>query len=1295
MKKKFIVPVLALALGTSSLAGCKQGGGNKPQPQPSGPTYTGIRLDTTAMDLEVEYAATAVSLEGLVVYAQYSDSTEQAVSSGYTWSSLEISGTDRLQLRKEVTITYQSKSAKVNFTILPEPEKNWTETEIALMEAHLLGTVIPYIELDPYEVEWDESDKALYIEGGEATQASLLAYSDKYRTDFQIGRYETAEGSGIWYYTFSKEIERSGQAPAVVQGQFYATDSSYAPKESGVFFLAVEVDESYDKDWPTEKVAALATAVNPAATSVIPSFEADYYKVVPAKSGYYGEVIGYKVESDPSASYKASLSGWLIDESGTYPYALSPDGKFGIMYVYTAAAKRFEIVVTEARKAEWPSDDLEDLVGAFAGADEIPELTGDEVLANVKSFSVYPEYDLLLISVKSGSESAVASAYVSALSGASWHQHKFYGGNEYVSPSTTIDAYVTLPSSGGAVYVYFTPYQPNDYLVHNDIVEGSDRLPSAFSFGSYTDGFVYESQHKFYYQIPAVYVSVDTYDAEYGSQFYYYYLEEGQYKTIYLASAEAFATALAEKGAIYKATWDVAGRLEAMYSGLSAAGFFEFEEDGSGNIWFASPSQDFKISFATTYNTIQVSFADIASAVYVPVSAFPADAIADYLSKTPTAVPEIPNSSEGFDGYMAGRASASYDVYAKFDSEAHAEAALLAYVGLLEAASYTETPASSGIFVSSDEEITIKLSRFGLFFKAQVIDSAVFPLAKMADFLGERGNYTEENVPIIAKTSGVKFVGSGNDETGVYTVTATFSDADQAAAQASSYEDALEAKGFAEDEENEHSWSNLGLALRADVSVDGAAVKIEFSSIYIQAVTAKDLNDTFGTSFVNADIPGYIYKSYVNAGYVEMGENQGRFYYLSSYADAINDFGEIDDIIYSDSDNWAYVDSGNNGIYTTYNYVSVKYSWLLATVGIGYNSSSETYFIYIDFSVLSGMKELASFLEVPSYTTEMPRFLSSATGFQTTSNPSLAYAYFGSYTTNSTATGQQYASYYASQYASKLVDYGFVEVDTNVYFDGYVYVGVYINSQGSGDDEVWYVLLQLTLATPEQSVAFYASQFFGVEDYSSIIPPLPLGAAAITDMDIDEAFMSVEFTYADDDPGADDPKTAEQKAQFFLAAYAAQLQTSPYEFSYNSETGEFVSADGFYFLSASSEDGVVTLSVKSLFYKGQEALSNFMGVQYDRVLPSFEGLGMYFQSYDTTGEDPHCGLVFAFGSGEVASAVLNQYLTECHSMGLEVVEMSGYYIIAGTSGGYDVYVYAMVNSDNQFVVDVVNCAPVE
>lgn len=900
MKKKFIVPVVALALGTSSLAGCKQS-----PAKPKAPTLSSLKFDTTSVQMEYVYEATAVSLDGLKVYAVYSDESEVEVSDyDYVQSDLAITNEDRagakLGQKKKVKITYQTKSKNLEFTIKPEVV-DWKEEEKTLMTSNLLGVALPFnraLKNKTYTVEWDATEETLYIDAeGTYDQDSLTAYKATFLSTEGWQTSTQTYGNGK-IVNFQKEVAREGEAPAVVTGAFSVVDrTTGAPAESGDFDLYARVEEPYVKDWPAATALDYSKKYSSDADpDVLPAATADYYEIYSEADQGFDAIIGY-TSTDP----QYAPAGWgtgLLDPSGFQQY-ISPKENYAVWYKFNEASKYFVVQFDNYYKpaTEWPAEQIAALVDDFASQDSIPAWNGEasEYMVNTDAMQIR-------VTMPEGTTteqlSAAATAY-NAFLVSDGHYAQRTKANGYVSEHYELSAYAV--ASNGYVFIILNAVQPNDLFKSKGFFgQGStELLPEALGINNLAD-------------YASFYANQAGTDYDYEAPFIKFYAE------------------------------DVATKVAELQNTLLNNGYFLSYVDEYNDNHYYSPAQELDICVWASSADARLDIIHVDSEDKLSTSeSFPAEEVAAFLGEGHASVPALSGASN----YLYSDSETSFEVLARFENAEAAATALATYGSGLS----DYTAKGENVFVSNDGSVTLTLSTNGSYVSIVVTDSAVFPLAGINAFLDEE--FTDEQVPVIEKADGIQFSSSQDEATGVYTVSVTYAaGAEAASAAKTAYEAALVEKGFAEVTAGSGVYGNTSLALKVEVSVEGDVLTIKFSSILVNAISSTFINEQAKLTF--SHLPSVLVKSKYSVSNVTF--NDGSFGVKIVANDDYSSVGAVvSDAFGSDTDNWNY--RGTDSSYKTW-YVCDQFHNVHVAIYAGYDSSSNIC-VFIRFYVYSVAQE--------------------------------------------------------------------------------------------------------------------------------------------------------------------------------------------------------------------------------------------------------------------------------------------------------------------------------------------------
>ena len=144
------------------------------------PTLTGIALDTANVKKNYEQGE-KLDLTGLVVTANYSDNTSEAVTN-YTTNPANGATLNTIGAIP-VTVAYGRATASFNILVVKPGKKAWTDAEAKIMSDHLYGYVLPFTGSEEAVVAYDEENDAVTIQGGAADSNTLSTYAAKVVAD--------------------------------------------------------------------------------------------------------------------------------------------------------------------------------------------------------------------------------------------------------------------------------------------------------------------------------------------------------------------------------------------------------------------------------------------------------------------------------------------------------------------------------------------------------------------------------------------------------------------------------------------------------------------------------------------------------------------------------------------------------------------------------------------------------------------------------------------------------------------------------------------------------------------------------------------------------------------------------------------------------------------------------------------------------------------------------------------------------------------------------------------------------
>ena len=280
------------------------------------PTLSGITLDTT--NVKKSYIqGEELDLTGLVVIANYSDNTSEAVTN-YTTNPANgtaLNNTGAIP----VTVAYGRFTNFFNVIVTKAPKSAWTEQEAKLMSDVLYGEVLPYTGFEESKVNYNEQYNAIVILGGTASEAAFESYARA----LSFNGYVLVNASEMIF-------EKSVQTEA---GKRFVQVTLMDNKGQ---FAVVALDPYYYA-FPTD-FATYAADHYFTSKAVLPAIQADYYELVENQSAV--GIIAYMSATTDDAGYSEILTnaGWAVQSekvNGNY-LAVAPDGAYMIAYVYNS-----------------------------------------------------------------------------------------------------------------------------------------------------------------------------------------------------------------------------------------------------------------------------------------------------------------------------------------------------------------------------------------------------------------------------------------------------------------------------------------------------------------------------------------------------------------------------------------------------------------------------------------------------------------------------------------------------------------------------------------------------------------------------------------------------------------------------------------------------------------------------------------------------------------------------------------------------------------------------------------------
>ena len=328
---------------TSIPSSSSESSSSSPSSTSVAPTLTGITLDTTNVKKAYEQGD-ALNLTGLVVTANYSDNTSEAVTN-YTTNPANGAILNTIGAIP-VTVAYGRFTNSFNITVTKPSKKAWTDAETKIMSDHLYGYVLPFTGSEAAVVAYDQENDAVTIQGGQADANTLASYATKIVAD----GFKNVNPNG---YVYEKEVTVNTAARhlrvafANVESKFY-----------------LEAYDPYYYTFPAAFASEIATGAF-GSNEVPPAFSADYYEV---SSSDYG-IFCYTNAADALDTYTTALNAanWnVLDELNQgFKVAVSPDGKYCVNYDYNAEYKSLDIFFGPLNY--WNTKVIEDFYNKYNG----------------------------------------------------------------------------------------------------------------------------------------------------------------------------------------------------------------------------------------------------------------------------------------------------------------------------------------------------------------------------------------------------------------------------------------------------------------------------------------------------------------------------------------------------------------------------------------------------------------------------------------------------------------------------------------------------------------------------------------------------------------------------------------------------------------------------------------------------------------------------------------------------------------------------------------------------------------
>ena len=307
------------------------------------PTLTGITLDTANVKKSYEQGE-SLDLTGLVVTANYSDNTSEAVTN-YTTNPANGAKLDTVGAIP-VTVAYKTATSSFNVIVARPSKKAWTEQEAKVMSDHLYGYVLPSTGSEDAAVSYDSESDLVEIQGGPATSAVLAAYAEKIVAD-NFTRVNSTS------YVYEKSLTTDAGLRHIRAG---------FGNRDGSFYL--QAYDPYYYAFPTAFAEYVAKEAFDSKT-IPASIDADYYEVSDSDFGIYC----YTSNTNAVDTYSTALEAatWKVEAELDQGYrtAFSPDGKYCVKYAYNSQYGSLDIFMGPL--SYWNTKVVEDFYNKYNG----------------------------------------------------------------------------------------------------------------------------------------------------------------------------------------------------------------------------------------------------------------------------------------------------------------------------------------------------------------------------------------------------------------------------------------------------------------------------------------------------------------------------------------------------------------------------------------------------------------------------------------------------------------------------------------------------------------------------------------------------------------------------------------------------------------------------------------------------------------------------------------------------------------------------------------------------------------
>ena len=624
----------------------------------------------------------------------------------------------------------------------PAPTRDWTNEEKALMEQHLHGIVLPFLDVEGIALSFDETTEqfstgALTIEDGTiAAYAELFDESEGWNdVSYQYDTYETAPAGS--FYVFERFVQTQ-EGKRGISVRFFGNDGTNYTTAGPMYLFA---NDPFDYEFP-DLAAEYAQYNVDGAPIPAPNIQDLYFEFYPNSNNAayhsYGmdeylnaTIYIYGLDEDGFLAYvqQCISAGWIIEEGeepDTYVAKLinEQDNTQFVADVYYSedyVAISFYYLAAELPITSWPSEMIAEAFEEHEKAlFDVPAFNGEGF-----EYEFYDNFSYGYIGIYvSNADADDLVEYAAALTTAGW---------EVVEEDGVYTA--TLELTEGIAKISF---------------EYDDRWEQDY-FRIFYDLEAYPSAEWPTADVAALLASLDSsitdvlpaYEyAPAGTVFQIYNDSFGAGVKITLADGET------EQGTI---------ELYAYY--LTEAGFTAVEgKDG----FYASPNNQYLVevySGEVGYVCVEISL----------IAKFPSDKVLEGLALMDESFTDPIPALEGADSYRVFQETTQMQIQCVYSSLAEAQAAVAAYEALLLAANYTNPGQDAygwECYNSPNEQFYLNIwisSQSGYkviidVYPGTFVDPSIWPADKIAQLLG--ASVTDTVLPVEGAISFDAYAGS-------------------------------------------------------------------------------------------------------------------------------------------------------------------------------------------------------------------------------------------------------------------------------------------------------------------------------------------------------------------------------------------------------------------------------------------------------------------------------------------------------------------------------------------------------